>query len=261
MKTCPKCKIEHNKNGLFCSRSCANSRGPRTEKFKVSVRNKLSGKTGLPNVNKGKYLVERISVNCLTCNTDFITKSLQPNKYCSNTCRAQKAGGYRPGSGRSKSGYYKGIYCGSTYELCWVIYSLDHGIKFSRFPGKVEMNGNVYYPDFLLDDNKTIIETKGYESQDSVDEKTRIAENAGYNVKVFRKGDLQYVFEYVKNVYNTVDYYTLYDGYVPSYHYTCYHCSVKFTRNKQSKTSVVYCSRQCAGKKQKSNKVPIDYVG
>lgn len=26
-------------------------------------------------------------------------------------------GGYRKGSGRSKHGYYKGIYCGSTYEL------------------------------------------------------------------------------------------------------------------------------------------------
>lgn len=248
MKTCPKCSIEHNKIGLFCSRSCANSRGPRTEEFKISVSNKLSGKTGLPNVNKGKYLVERTLVNCLTCNTEFKTKVSEPHKYCSNVCRAEKAGGYRPESGRSKSGYYKGIYCGSTYELCWVIYSLDHNVKFTRFPGKVEMNGKVYYPDFLLDDGKTIIETKGYESQDSVDEKTKIAEDAGYIVKVYRKSDLQYAFDYVKNTYNTTDYYTLYDGFIPSYQYTCYHCSSQFTRNKQSKTDVVFCSRQCAGK-------------
>jgi hypothetical protein len=26
MKTCPKCKVIHNKNGTYCSRSCANSR-------------------------------------------------------------------------------------------------------------------------------------------------------------------------------------------------------------------------------------------
>ena len=84
-------------------------------------------------------------------------------------------GGYREGSGRSKSGYYKGIYCGSTYELCWVIYSLDHNIQFNRFPGMIEENGLKYYPDFLLDDGKTIIETKGYEDQSSVEKKNKIS--------------------------------------------------------------------------------------
>ena len=48
-----------------------------------------------------------------------------------------KLGGYREGSGRSKSGYYNGIYCGSTYELCWVIYALDTQVKFDRFKGRV----------------------------------------------------------------------------------------------------------------------------
>ena len=42
-------------------------------------------------------------------------------------------GGYRPGSGRAKTGYYKGIYCGSTYELAWVIYQIDNNKDFSRF--------------------------------------------------------------------------------------------------------------------------------
>jgi hypothetical protein len=31
MKTCPKCSLEHNLNGKFCSRSCANSRTFTTE--------------------------------------------------------------------------------------------------------------------------------------------------------------------------------------------------------------------------------------
>jgi len=31
MKICPKCNIEHNKNGIFCSRSCANTRVFTTE--------------------------------------------------------------------------------------------------------------------------------------------------------------------------------------------------------------------------------------
>ena len=127
------------------------------------------------------------------------------------------AGGYREGSGRSKSGYYKGIYCGSTYELCWVIHSLDHGIEFTRFPGRLERDGLRYYPDFLLIDGKTIIETKGYEKQDSVDRKTKLAESFGYDVRVLRKEDLEYAFSYVKSKYGTSNFQTLYDEYKPSH--------------------------------------------
>ena len=43
-KICPKCQTLHECNGLFCSRKCANSRGPRSEEFKKAVRSKLSFK-------------------------------------------------------------------------------------------------------------------------------------------------------------------------------------------------------------------------
>ena len=251
MKTCPKCKTEHNKPGIFCSRTCANSRGPRTEEFKKIVRKKLSGRQGPCSPSKGKYLVDRISMNCLTCDNIFLTKITEPKKYCSNKCWKVQSGGYRPGSGRSNSGYYKGIYCGSTYELCWVIYNLDHNIEFSRFPGKLEKDGVKYYPDFLLSDQKTIVETKGYEKQNSVDIKTKVAESFGYIVKVLRKEDLQYAFDYVQKRFNTVDYKTLYDGYAPEYKYTCGFCQNLFSRDKKLKTDVVFCSRTCAGKGHK----------
>lgn len=43
MKTCPKCNIEHSKNGIFCSRTCANSRVWNEEdKLKKSKANKKS---------------------------------------------------------------------------------------------------------------------------------------------------------------------------------------------------------------------------
>lgn len=43
MSNCPKCgHVKPNTNNKFCSRKCANSRGPRTEDFKNKVRNKLS---------------------------------------------------------------------------------------------------------------------------------------------------------------------------------------------------------------------------
>ena len=162
-------------------------------------------------------------------------------------------GGYRQGSGRSKSGYYKGIYCGSTYELCWVIYSIDHNVKFQRFPGLLEKDGLKYYPDFLLDDNKTIIETKGYEKQESVDRKTLLAESFGYTVKVLRKDDLQYAFEYVKTTYQTNKYHTLYDEYKPKYNYVCGCCSQHFTKDIVLKTEIKFCSRVCAGKYRKAH--------
>lgn len=155
-------------------------------------------------------------------------------------------GGYRPGSGRSKSGYYKGIYCGSTYELCWLIYALDNGIKFSRFEGVLTDGTLKYIPDFILEDGKTIIELKGYENQESVDRKTKLAESFGYKVVVLRKDGLQPVFEYVANKFGTKQFHTLYDGYKPQYEYDCFHCNVKILRDKKSKKSVVFCSRKCS---------------
>lgn len=161
-------------------------------------------------------------------------------------------GGYRQGSGRSKSGYYKGIYCGSTYELCWVIYNIDHNVQFTRFSGKLEYDGVRYYPDFLLDDGKTIIETKGYEPQESVDKKTKVAEIHGYIVNVLRKKDLQKEFEWVKQNYQYKEMFELYDGYKPKYNLICSECGNMFGRNAKSKTEKVFCNRVCAGKYRKS---------
>ncbi len=167
-------------------------------------------------------------------------------------------GGYREGSGRSKCGYYKGIYCGSTYELCWVIYNLDHQIEFVRFDGNLKRDGITYYPDFLLSDGKTIVETKGYEKQDSVDKKTKVAESFGYIVQVLRKDDLQYAFDYVSNVYKTKKFYELYDGYKPKYTYCCDCCKIEFKTDKKLKTETKFCSRVCTGKYRKSKNKMTD---
>jgi hypothetical protein len=253
---CPKCNTKFNaltKWGIkkFCSRSCSNSRGPRTDDFKKKVSKTLTGRVGH---TLGKLSVPRQNRVCVGCRTEFITKETSNKKYCNNDCWKQHSGGYRVGSGRSNSGYYKGIYCGSTYELCWVIHSLDHNIGFTRFEGLLENNGLKYYPDFILDDGKTIIETKGFEKQELVDKKTALAESFGYTVKVLRKDDLQYAFDYVKEKYNTTEYKTLYDGYKPKYNYVCNHCATEFSRDIKLKTNVVFCSQTCAGKGHKGRK-------
>lgn len=157
------------------------------------------------------------------------------------------SGGYRECSGRSKSGYYCGMYLGSTYELCWAIYHIDHHIPFTRFPGKLSVNGVSYFPDFLLGDGITIVECKGYESPEKVIVKTRLAESFGYNVRVLRKDDLKFAFDYVKAKYNTTQYQTLYDGYKPVYNYVCSHCKIIFGSDKKKKTDTTFCSRSCAG--------------
>jgi hypothetical protein len=61
---------------------------------------------------------------------------------------------YSRGSGRGKKGWYRGYWCDSSYELAFVIYTLDHGLagKFERnwesftytFRGKVRR----WIPDF-----------------------------------------------------------------------------------------------------------------
>ncbi len=162
-------------------------------------------------------------------------------------------GGYRQGSGRSKTGYYKGIYCGSTYELCWVIYAIENNIGFSRFPGCLDDGTLKYYPDFLLSDGKTIVETKGYEAEESVQRKTKLAEKFGYTVNVLRKTDLKFAFDYVSSKY-TKKFHTLYDGYKPKYEYTCGYCEVTFQRDAKLRNGVeiAFCSRSCSCKFNRS---------
>lgn len=168
------------------------------------------------------------------------------------TGELKPVGGVREGSGRAKTGYYKGIYCGSTYELCWVVYALDHNIGFSRFPDTLKNDGVTYVPDFLLSDGTTIIELKGYERESSVAKKTAVAEHHGYTVKVLRKEDLTFAFEYITKYGVTAENcYSLYDGYKPKYKLVCSCCHKKFQReklNRNKNKEIVFCSKQCSGK-------------
>lgn len=266
MKHCPKCNKKHNNNGKFCSRSCSNYR-ERSLETKLKISNAVKNSQKFKDAIKNSF-IERIDKVCPVCKTMFSIPFTNKKIYCSRECylkdsnhlyRKISSGGYREGSGRSKSGYYKNIYCGSTYELCWVIYNLDHNIKFTRFPGYIKDDELKYYPDFLLEDTTTIIEIKGFENVEQVNKKTQLAEKHGYIVKVLYKEDLKYCFEYVKEKYKTVDYKTLYDNYKPKYEYTCSHCDTVFFRERESKSANKFCSRSCVGKAHKGrNKLGIN---
>jgi hypothetical protein len=155
-------------------------------------------------------------------------------------------GGYREGSGRSKFGYYKGIFCGSTYELCWVIYNIDHNIAFKRFEGYLSDGTIKYYPDFLIDE-KSIVEIKGYHTP-QVDLKTELAIKNGYSISILYKDDLEYAFSYVKNKYSIKskeNFHTLYDEYKPTFNLICGFCGISYQTDKADK---MFCSRECSGK-------------
>jgi DNA-directed RNA polymerase subunit M/transcription elongation factor TFIIS len=223
MINCPKCNSLFDPNGKwglkkFCSRSCANSRNfseeainKKSESAKANIK---SGRATLPD-NKGRQLVERIEWQCAGCNKKRLVVPSYDVKYCSKACGIKHGGlgGIREGSGRAKTGYYNGIYCGSTYELCWVIYNLDHNISFTRFPGYLEKDGLKYYPDFLLDDGKTIVEIKGFEDE-KVALKTALAEEKGFIVLLLKREDLRDIFDYVTKVYGTKQYHKLYQSFM-----------------------------------------------
>lgn len=78
----------------------------------------------------------------------------------------KKAGGYRKGSGRGKHGWYKGYWCDSSWELAYVIYNIDHNIKFERNTKKFKYihsdTEHSYTPDFYIKSGDYYIEIKGY---------------------------------------------------------------------------------------------------
>src|ERR1035437_2235346 len=172
---CEKCDKEHDGSygtGRFCSQSCAN-----TQIHSKETKNKISKSVQNSEIfkikNKEAHPCTLIEKECPICHTKFQTYN---GIFCSKKCfvydqqnghlfSKKVSGGYRRGSCKSHGGYYKGIWCDSTYELVWIIYNLDHNILFERnnigFPYKTpDGKDHKYYPDFKQ--NNEYIETKNY---------------------------------------------------------------------------------------------------
>lgn len=248
------------RNNRFCSKSCSaiHMNRIRTESGWVpsedqrrrtseSLRKpRKSNENRLPSKNKGRELAERRIINCLECNSEMRVTPSDRRKYCGVECRSKHMGGAREKSGRSNSGYYRGIYCGSTYELVWVIYRLDHNMPVTRFDGFIIYgNGKKYFPDFV--ENNIIHEMKGWCSDANVEilaAKNEGASRAGYTVKMYFREDLQREFDWVARNYDYKNLKELYDGYKPKYEIICRNCGLSFlTDNKNRKC----CSRKCCG--------------
>ena len=113
-------------------------------------------------------------------------------------------------SGRGHRGYYKGIYCQSSWELAYVLYSLDHQVNFIRnidhFTYEFEDKHYNYFPDFYLPDSDTYIEIKGY-----YDARSRAkAEQFQKKLLVYTKVEMQPILNYVCKTYGE-DFIKLYE--------------------------------------------------
>ena len=251
MSICEKCNKPHDGtygSDRFCSSKCARgfSTLAKREEINSKVSRKLRGKSWKP---------RRIRL-CSTCGVEIHRNGklglckkcvYKSKRYRDKLSKGNKGntGGYRERAGRSKCGYYKGIYCGSTYELVWVIFRLDHNLPVVRFEGFIEGDGIKYFPDFLTG-QKEITEIKGYHTQ-LVDKKKNLATECGYTIKVLYKKDLKEEFKWVSDNYVYNKAHELYDDYKPLYTYICTNCSKEFCSDVKKKTSIVFCCQRCAG--------------
>lgn len=226
-KLCPECNgpltfdqsVDHTR---FCSHSCSQKYRYRQDpnlgaKQGLEIRRRMADgswkKPNPPQTPKGHIFKPRTIVPCAHCAEPMsLPPSSSHKKYCSRVCASKNPslGGYREKAGAPRSGWYQGIYCNSSWELAWVLYSLDHSVYFKRcvdrFPYQFEGKTHHYHPDFILSDG-TYIEIKGRDSkkwQAKIDQFT-------LPLRVYYSRDLKPIFSYVNNKYGG-DFIRLYEG-------------------------------------------------
>ncbi len=164
------------KDKHFCSRKCANTfssnvnKEERLEKIRISMKNNEKViKAGEKAREVIKKIAEskKVDIECLHCK-EVIRTSNENRKY-HKECWLKASGGIRRGSSRGKSGWYKGYWCDSSYELAYVIYNLDHGISFERnsdgFNYEFRNKIRKFYPDFIS--NGSYVEIKNFKSEET----------------------------------------------------------------------------------------------
>lgn len=111
---------------------------------------------------------------------------------------------------KSKYGYYKGVWCDSSWELAYLIYVKDFGFNIIRnktgFRYMWENSEHTYFPDFYNIDSDTYIEIKGFKSNRDTE---KIAQ-FNHKLIVLEKEDMNFIINYVKSKYGE-NFISLYD--------------------------------------------------
>ena len=207
------CSKEINNKGSLAAheKQCINN----PNRVPVKRSPKAGAKKGCVPHNKGSSISEEQKIK--------ISKSLKGNPLVTGKASSAQAeaerilkitnyaklhnGGYRYGSGRGKKGWYKGIYCDSSWELAFVVYHLDNGIPIERCPDKriyvFENQTRNYYPDFVV--NSQIFEIKGYKTEQS-----KAKQLFNPDIILIDKESIKPYLDYTINKY-TKDFITLYE--------------------------------------------------
>lgn len=253
-KHCIECNsvIPYNKrNNKFCNSICSGGYNTRGRHHSKETKLKIS-KSNKGQIPWNSNLNSKILKICPICNKSFKTYSNSPGKFCSKKCHIidqrngyvfsvdPKTGGYRKGSGRGKSGWYKGYWCDSSYELAYVIFNIDHQIIFQRnnefFNYQFENQSFKYYPDFVQ--NNIYIEIKGFLT--NKDQAKFQYFPTTKTLKIITGKDIEKYLKYTSTKYGT-DFIKLYEGNPHNARNNqCLMCK-KPAKN-------YFCSRKCAGK-------------
>lgn len=156
--------------------------------------------------------------NCIFCNKHFNKFSNTHELFCDKNpnkkegrkltaeekknlsiiAKARKFGGYRKNSGRGIKGYYKNIWCDSSWELAFLLYCLDKGLNIKRSKKSLEyqFEGEThhYHPDFEIDEY--LIEIKGF-----YDEKSLVKRKFFPNIIYIDKNNINKYLSYAKATY------------------------------------------------------------
>lgn len=167
-------------SGKFCGQSCANARDHSEDtkkKIAEGIRNSDKFRVYLDDCIAGKHINSKASL----------------------------------------TGYYNGVFCGSTWELAYYIYCIEHNIKIERcrdrFPYEFNGEQHLYIPDWYLPETNTYIEIKGkndiYYCEDNVLAKQKAM--LDLNLKYELIYDVSKQINYCKKKFNTNKLETLYD--------------------------------------------------
>lgn len=262
LKTCTYCSTGFETNDSrkkFCSRSCAAKVNNRNRVPTMAHRSKVAEAMrshmllkGVRDENITQYLAA--PSHCSECGT-ALSYDQRHHKTCGDRiCRnsaqvktgAGKMGGYRPGAGASKSGWYRNIWCDSSWELMFVIYCLDHNMTIVRNTDSwdyttVDGIQRKYYPDFRVDGK--LVEIKGPQRVNDQRKLQAVDEPIEYvQGMTAMRPYISYVMETYKVDAKTVV--TLYDHTRFMFDYTCGYCGSIFTSPQKSRK---FCSNSCSG--------------
>lgn len=163
--------------------------------IKYRVCKVCGNKFRIPPVRSGKWR----SLKFCSRECSAIHKSEVTSHFAKLRCARGEFGGINKDAYRkSKKGWYHGIYCGSSWELAFVIYHLDIGDKVVRCQKKLPYiyEGRIfnYYPDF--DIGETTYEIKGYE-----DKKAKAKQEQYPEIVVLRAEQMKTILKYVTGKY------------------------------------------------------------